>query len=290
MEKRIIYKVADHCFAVHADEAMLGEMTQYKPFVVPTDDAPVLFTLMVKQDVPFPDVSITIETSQDDEGSQILVGNTADGRSYFEFLLWGERSGRLLVSSDYCEASLWLDSHPLYGLNNALMVLYALATASLGTALFHAAVVGHEGRGYMFLGKSGTGKSTHASLWCRYIDGTELVNDDNPVVRVFPDGAVVYGSPWSGKTPCYRNMSLPLGAIVQLRQAPYNKIRRLRSIEAYAALVPSISGKRWERSVADGLHETENALAGTIPVWLLECLPDEAAARLCHGTVTMVQV
>ena len=284
MENRKIYKVADHRFAVCADEALLDGMTQYEPFVVGADADPVLFTLTVAAE-PFPDAPVTIETSQDDEGSQILVGHTADGRSYFEFLLFGDRSGRLLVSADYSKATLWLDQHQLYGLNNALMVLYALATACLGTALFHAAVVGHEGRGYMFLGKSGTGKSTHASLWCRYIAGTELVNDDNPVVRVFPDRAVVYGSPWSGKTPCYRNMSLPIGGIVQLRQAPYNKIRRLRSIEAYAALVPSISGKRWERSVADGLHDTENALAGTVPVWCLECLPDEAAARLCQKTI-----
>ena len=284
MEKRKIYKVADHRFAVCADEALLDGMTQYEPFVVGADADPVLFTLTVAAE-PFPDAPVTIETSQDDEGSQILVGHTADGRSYFEFLLFGDRSGRLLVSADYSKATLWLDQHQLYGLNNALMVLYALATACLGTALFHAAVVSHEGRGYMFLGKSGTGKSTHASLWCRYIAGTELVNDDNPVVRVFPDRAVVYGSPWSGKTPCYRNMSLPIGGIVQLRQAPYNKIRGLRSIEAYAALVPSISGKRWERSVADGLHDTENALAGTVPVWYLECLPDEAAARLCQETI-----
>ena len=84
-------------------------------------------------------------------------------------------------------------------------------------------------------------------------------------------------------------MSLPIGGIVQLSQAPYNKIRRLRSIEAYAALVPSISGKRWERRVADGLHETEDTLAGRVPVWYLECLPDEAAARLCQETIKEVR-
>ena len=289
MDKRMIYNVADHRFAVVAGEELLGQMTQYEPFAVEPDAAPVLFTLTVAQEQPFPDVAIMVETSQDDEGSQILVGHSADGRSYFEFLLWGDRSGCLLVSADYSKATLWLYNHQLYGLNNALMVLYALATACLGTALFHSAVVSHEGRGYMFLGKSGTGKSTHASLWCRYIEGTELVNDDNPVVRVFPHHAVVYGSPWSGKTPCYRNMSLPIGGIVQLRQAPYNKIRRLRSIEAYAALVPSISGKRWERRVADGLHETEDTLAGRVPVWYLECLPDEAAARLCQETIKEVR-
>jgi hypothetical protein len=178
-----------------------------------------------------------------------------------------------------------LDGDALFGLNNSLMVMYALSTSDKLTALFHSSVIGYKDRGYMFLGKSGTGKSTHARLWLRYVSGSELVNDDNPVVRVFPDGAVVYGSPWSGKTPCYRNMSLPLGGIVLLSQAPYNKIERLRSIAAYAAIVPSISGKRWDTAVADGLHETENQLAMRVPVWHLDCLPDEAAARLCQETI-----
>ena len=107
------------------------------------------------------------------------------------------------------------------------------------------------------------------------------------MVRVFPDGtARVYGSPWSGKTPCYRNMELPAGGFVQLAQAPYNAIRRLKGLAAYAALVPSISGKRWDRTIADGLHETENALAMHVTVWHLDCLPDEAAAQLCASQIT----
>ena len=134
----------------------------------------------------------------------------------------------------------------------------------------------------MFLGHSGTGKSTHSSLWLKYIEGTELVNDDNPVVRINENNEVrVYGSPWSGKTPCYRNVSYPIGAIVKLDQAPYNEITRLKGIKAYAAVMPSISGKRWDSKQADGLHETEDLLAQLVPVWHLDCLPDEAAARLC---------
>ena len=103
----------------------------------------------------------------------------------------------------------------------------------------------------MFLGHSGTGKSTHSSLWLKYIQGTALVNDDNPVVRVLEDGEVrVYGSPWSGKTPCYRNVSYPVGAIVKLDQAPYNEIQPLKGIRAYAAVVPSISGTHWNPGAA----------------------------------------
>ena len=161
------------------------------------------------------------------------------------------------------------------------MVLYALATADRGTVLFHASVVSHDDKGYMFLGPSGTGKSTHAALWVKHISGAELVNDDNPVVR---DG-IVYGSPWSGKTPCYRNVSYPLVAIVDLSQGPYNRLARLQGLAAYMPLAASISGMRWDKAVADGLHLTQNRLAETIPVWHLDCLPDREAALLCHATV-----
>jgi hypothetical protein len=81
-------------------------------------------------------------------------------------------------------------------------------------------------------------------------------------------------------------LSYPLGGIVLLSQAPYNRIHRLSGIQAYVALVPSISGKRWDKQIADGLHQTEDALAKTVPTWHLECLPDEAAAQLCCKTIS----
>ena len=281
------YLVAGHAFSVEMgeNEHVLNEMTQYSPFAIEAADD-VVFHLRVVDNDQFPaDSEVTIEINQDDDGSQIVAGRMGS-RPYFEFQLWGKRSARMVTDADYREAVVTLDSNPLFGVNNALMVMYALSTANSQTALFHSSVVSNGGRGYMFLGKSGTGKSTHSSLWLRYIDGSQLVNDDNPVVRRTEDGFRVYGSPWSGKTPCYRNVSYPLGGVVQLSQAPYNAIRRLRPLEAYAALVPSISGKRWDKQVAEGLHETEDKMAGEVRVWHLECLPDEAAARLSCETIT----
>lgn len=283
---RKIYNVAGHLFEVDANEALVAQLEQYKPFEVSAADGPIVFTLKVAEEERFPDVEVTIDTSQDDDGSQITAGHTADGRSYFEFLLYGQRAARMLVSGSD-EATVWLKDHSLFGLNNGLMVMYTLATACRRTALFHSSVVSYRGRGYMFLGQSGTGKSTHSSLWLKHIAGTQLVNDDNPVVRLLDDGSAwVYGSPWSGKTPCYRNVSLPVGAIVRLSQAPFNRISPLRGIEAYAALVPSISGKRWDKRQAEGLHETEDLLAQRVGMWHLECLPDEDAALLCCKTVS----
>ena len=209
----------------------------------------------------------------------IVYGHTASGNDIFKF----GYSLFLICSKDYREGRIILPECKFKKVfYEALKMMYDLATAGKDTLHVHAAVVSCGGKGYLFLGPSGTGKSTHAQLWIKHIGGTELVNDDNPVVR---DG-VVYGSPWSGKTPCYRNVSYPIGGIVRLSQAPYNKIRRLSGIEAYVDLAESVGGKFCDSRIAEGLHQTENRLAQTIPMWQLECLPDEEAARLCHDTIT----
>ena len=281
MKETRYYEVAGHRFGVSGEAEDFALMENYEPFGVNHGDNSMMATqLHITQPGSMIDEApaYTVELRQEDEGQTIVCGRTATGEPVFEFIWWGVTAGWLVCTTDYREGRLITTGrHTKMAIDNALMVLFALATADKGTVLFHASTVSHEGKGYMFLGPSGTGKSTHASLWQRYVPGTALVNDDNPVVR---DGKV-YGSPWSGKTPCYRNVSYPLGGIVVLSQAPYNKIVRLSGLQAYATLVASISGKRWDERVADGLHQTENTLVATVPIWHLECLPDEKAAKLC---------
>ena len=284
--KEIYYKVAEHVFALEmgGNENVMLNLRQYDPFVTdPTEN--VLFRIQICSE-PLETIGFELEWKQEDEGQHILAGPLGEKPCY-QFFLHNRLMSVMLCSTDYKRAEVFAERNNPFGINNALMVMYALATSDKHTALFHSSVVSYKGRAYMFLGKSGTGKSTHSSLWLKYIEGTELVNDDNPVVRYLDDGSIyVYGSPWSGKTPCYRNVSYPLGAIVDLSQAPKNVIRRFRPIEAYAALIASISGKRWDSKLAEGLHETENLLATNASVWHLDCLPDEEAAVLCCGSVS----
>jgi len=283
--KQLYLQVAGHAFVVKTpgQDELLDKLSQYEPFQTePTDE--VAFTIEIVDELPAS--TYHEEMRQEDEGQTIVVGRQDNGASYFEFWLGKVLCSMMVIDKDCQEAQVCVKENWSFGVNNAIMVMYALATANKQTALFHSSVVSYQGKAYMFLGHSGTGKSTHSSLWMKHIEGTELVNDDNPVVRII-DGAVrVYGSPWSGKTPCYRNVSYPVGGIVKLDQAPHNKIKRLKGVMAYAAIVPSISGKRWDEQQADGLHETENLLAQLVPIWHLDCLPDEAAARLCCNTCT----
>jgi len=152
--------------------------------------------------------------------------------------------------------------------------------------MVHASVVAYEGGAYMFLGRSGTGKSTHSSMWLKNISGTMLLNDDNPVIRVIGEDVFIYGTPWSGKTPCYKNESFPLRASVRLSQSKENTISKLLPLQSYASLMPACSCMRWDRRSTDALHKTVEKVISKVGNWHLECLPDADAAILCHSAVT----
>ena len=271
-----IYRVAGHTFAISGRVELIEQMDNLEPFAC--EGGEPLFSLM--EDCGEVPEYTEVYRREEPYITTIVCGHTASGNDVFKF----GNSVFLICSKDYCEGRVIMPKNKFKNVfNDTLKMMFALATAGKDTMIIHAAVVSCEGKGYLFLGPSGTGKSTHARLWLKHFEGTELVNDDNPVVR---DG-VVYGSPWSGnKTPCYRNVNVPIGGIVMLSQAPYNKIRRLSGIEAYVDLAESVGSMPWNIRISEGLHQTENKLASTVPMWRLECLPDEEAARLCHETIT----
>lgn len=289
MKETNVYDVAGHRFAVTADSCLLNEMKrQYGPFLMErTTENHLLFSLKVVDKGDYLNDYDAKEMIVQDDGTQHISIGSVDNHSYYVFWLGDHIEGRLFMKENDRNCTLILEGQRhLYAVNNALMLLYMLTTGHQQTAVFHASVIEYEGYGYLFLGVSGTGKSTHSQLWLDYIEGTMLLNDDNPIVRVLPCGEVrVYGSPWSGKTPCYKNHNCPVRAFVNLQQAPQNEILRLNNIEAYAAVMSSISGKRWDRDMADSLHATEEILIQKIPVYHLRCLPNEAAAKLCCETI-----
>ena len=165
------------------------------------------------------------------------------------------------------------------------MLVYAFATVGHKTLLFHSSVTVRDGLAYMFLGHSGTGKSTHSQQWKAAFPEVELLNDDNPAVRIMDDRTVrVYGTPWSGKTPCYKASSAPVAALVQLAQAPQNTITRLRMSQAYPFILASVSGLKVLPKMMDQIYESIALLLELCPVYKLECLPNPDAARLCAQT------
>ncbi|MFD2743222.1 MULTISPECIES: hypothetical protein [Sphingobacterium] len=167
-----------------------------------------------------------------------------------------------------------------------LMVTFAQSALLYKTILIHASVIEKGSEGFAFLGKSGTGKSTHSNLWKKYISGSKLLNDDNPAVKIENDGKVrIYGTPWSGKTPCYRNVGVDLRAIVRLKQAPFNKMSWHTGQFAFIALLPSCSALRWNQDLFSSMADLVEHIVTNVPIGELECLPTEEAAQLCASEI-----
>ncbi|MBD5232659.1 MAG: phosphoenolpyruvate carboxykinase [Bacteroidales bacterium] len=171
-------------------------------------------------------------------------------------------------------------------LSSMLHILFSQAIIPHGGVSLHASAVVLGGKAQLFIGKSGTGKSTHASLWLNAFEGSELLNDDNPVVVVGENNAVVCGSPWSGKTPCYKNECHPLGGIVRLSQSPANRYHHLDQVQAFVTILPSCSAVKADSALLEQLHSNLIAICETVPVGYFECRPDTEAALICKTNLT----
>lgn len=285
------YQIAGHSLAIHYCDEGNDErlIPSFRPFRLSEKPASLLFELTVDDHLGWPEGGEDIGIF-DCGGCNHGVVRLADGGYLYTVCdVQDTLCSKMRTSADFskCEVSLFGStfSQRNYGLNNALMMAFAFASAQLQTMLMHASVIRCDGKGYLMTAPSGTGKSTHTRLWYDYIPGCDLMNDDNPVVRVVDGQAIVYGSPWSGKTRCYRNISAPIGGIVRIQQRPENTIRRLSTMESFCNLLPAMSNMKWDERVYKGVCDGIGEVIRLVPIYELGCLPNAEAAILCHETV-----
>ncbi|MBO4760431.1 MAG: hypothetical protein J5520_01640 [Bacteroidales bacterium] len=288
------YRIAEFTISLEMPEsAAWDHLSNMNPFQ--TDPGETIFSLEVCDHVSAADIKPLYFSEKDSDMAMIRLYTCAGGYMVeLAPLPFRPIVADLFISDDFKDNRMAFRKDPkvsgdlqAFAVNNALMLIYSFRTSTLGALEFHSSITVNDGKGYLFLGKSGTGKSTHSSLWLKHIPGSYLLNDDNPVVRVFDDGSIrVFGTPWSGKTPCYKQESVPVGAIVRISQSPENRIHRNSLPEAYASVMASTSGFKAIKPIADGMHASIATLVSTIPCYTLDCRPDKEAAELCHKTVS----
>jgi len=260
----------------------------WKPFL--SDEAPAapLFTINIRSDAAprCPGAGMReLSVSFNDIGEAHLF---TDSSRYMVSLspVAGHGFDFMLLADDFASADITVDPSDAYAsftIDSMIRIFFSQAILLHNAFHIHASAVVAGGSAYLFMGRSGTGKSTHSALWLRTFDDTELLNDDNPVVRILPDGVVrAYGSPWSGKTPCYRNVSAPVAGFVRLVQAPADAYRPLADIDAFIALIPGVSAIHHSRLLSDAATTAVAAAVAAVPTGLLECRPHPDAARLCR--------
>lgn len=192
------------------------------------------------------------------------------------------------VSEEELRASIATRPEFSPGYHESICMYRRLCTVLLprGAFLMHAAVVETGGRAYAFSARSGTGKSTHISLWHRvYGDAVTVINGDKPLLRQIDGTFYAYGTPWCGKEGWNTNRRAPLSAICFLERSETNRIRPLSADEAVERIFHQLLRPR-EAAEMDMTLSLTDALLRAVPVYLLGCNISEEAARLSYETLT----
>lgn len=168
----------------------------------------------------------------------------------------------------------------------AIWIAYSLPAIEKKVIPIHASTIVKDSEAVLFLGESGTGKSTHTRLWLEYIENSYLLNDDSPLLLIKNDKIFVCGSPWSGKTHCYRSEIVPLKAIVRLSQYPENKMNCLGKLNSIGAIQPSFAPfLAYDEQVSEKIiHIIDNILKDT-PIYELKCRLDKQAAEVAYAMI-----
>ena len=148
--------------------------------------------------------------------------------------------------------------------------------------LFHASVVELDGVCYAFAAQSGTGKSTHTSLWLKHFkDKARIINGDKPILELQENQVITYGTPWCGKEGININTSSKLKSICFLERGETNEIRKLEETEIIDRIIHQVILPTNPELVIQ-LLDMINILIKTIPCYLLKCNISEEAVEIAY--------
>ena len=148
--------------------------------------------------------------------------------------------------------------------------------------LFHGSAIAVDGQSYLFIAKSGTGKSTHSALWRQFLgDRAVMVNDDKPFLEIKEDGVTVHGSPWNGVHKLGNNISVPLKAICILERGPENKLRQVSAKDSVYMLMQQ-SSRPHDPALLTAYMDMLDKLSQKVCFYRLSCNTDIEAAQVAY--------
>lgn len=137
--------------------------------------------------------------------------------------------GEVIVARDVTEGTDPLE----YPVDELLVG--AILGGGAGVELHGVGII-HEGRGYLFVGQSGAGKTTTARLWLAEYPSLTIVSDDRVIVRNVDGELRMYGTPWHGEAQVSAPDDVPLETIYLLEQARESEVRSVDESAAVARL------------------------------------------------------
>lgn len=149
---------------------------------------------------------------------------------------------------------------------------------------FHSSLVQWQNHGIMFIGPSGIGKTTQAELWQRY-QNADIINGDLVFIQKKEEEFLGWGSPWHGSSPYCLNQSVPVNAIIVLKQGAENKIRKLNGLEMVSEVGKNLFYPKWVDKGMEMALDILDQLLQRIPVYELTNKADEDSVLMVKQVV-----
>lgn len=164
---------------------------------------------------------------------------------------------------------------------NVLRVLCAYSATHQGGVMLHSAGVVHEGRAWIFCGRSNAGKTTLATK--AHAAGFGILSDDINLLLPCAAGFHAHAVPFTGEfgRTLERTLSgaFPVAATVLLQQVTTLTTERASAARATAALLAGCPFVNDDERETDNLLDTVRIMAGQAPViQLTSALADDIGA------------
>lgn len=164
-----------------------------------------------------------------------------------------------------------------------LQVFYANAVKHQMIQM-HSSLVEYKGKGIMFLGPSGIGKTTQAELWNKYLDAL-IINGDIVYVEDKGNEFIGWGTPWHGSSPYCENTNIPIKALIVLKQGNENKMRKLEGLEMLSEVEKQLFYPEWVASGIELALDTLDHLLRNVPVYELTNKADRKSVELVKQVI-----
>lgn len=166
-----------------------------------------------------------------------------------------------------------------------LMFLYSYLVTR-GALLFHSSLVDYNGRGIMFVGPSGIGKTTQAELWNKY-QNADILNGDMVLIRKKGDGFFGYGTPWHGSSPYFQNKKVKIKAVVALSQSEKNSLKKLSDFELLESVSDQVFFPYWYSQAIDSCLSSLDSFLTSVPVYHMSCRADRDSVTLLKNELNL---
>lgn len=150
--------------------------------------------------------------------------------------------------------------------------------------ILHSACISLGGKGYLFSGVSGSGKSTISQIWQREGDA-EVLTDERVIIREFQGDLWAFGTPWHGTAEIHKNMGAPIDKIFFIKHGKGNKVTQIPKTDAANRLMVRCFPTFWSKEGMQFAVDFCSRVAEEKECYELEFVPDSSVTEYVRSEI-----